>query len=1333
MLNRFSAYLLWGLLLLVSNISLAQEEWTTAEVGSSVGASASFDPVLGKYTFTAGGAGITGVSDNFGFIYRVITGDGELTARIPAFATGSQLSTAGVMLRDSLNPMSSHVAIVLTRSGQVEVRTRSEIAGKTSSSIASAPSAKWVRIRRAGTTISTFYSADGVSWTTLNPSSTVTLGSQIFGGLVLSNQGSGNAVAEFDNIVVPWQDQDIGTVNVAGSASYSSSTKQYTIKGAGVDPSVKVDAFNYFSRSLPSDCEIVTRIESMTNTGANAKSGIMVRAGLTNNAPCAFLYASPAGGGFKTRTSSGGNAATTTFTSSLPIWLKLVRKGTTFDGYRSTDGTTWTLVSSKVITMTGTVGGLAVTSQSASTLCTGVFSNLTFLEPWTNEDVGTTGLKGSCVYTPEIGRYALTGSGAGIAGTADAFHYLRRPLTGDGQIVARISSQSGQPSGLRSGVVIRNDLTAGSPEASVLVSPSNGVAFNFRTAASGAVTTVSAPAVQAPVWIRLMRVGNAFSGYWSSDGVTWNLVATQTVALNSAAICGLAVSSQSTTSSAVGTFDEVTVGGADSDGDNLPDSWETQKFGNLAQNWQGDADGDGYSNGAEYEGNTNPTDSFNGAAPILEIASGDGQYSDPGTYLPQPLVAGLRRGLQPIAGATVTFLSPTSGGLAAFPGGGSATSLNVVTDANGLAPAYFRNPSGSGVTTNILFQSNVTGYSLSFYAHTTSQVSLPALSPDGGTFATGRTVTATCSPANSTIHYTLDGSTPTQSSPFILSGQSLNIADSVTLKLVGYNADPHYRPSAVKSATYAITGAVSAGYLHSLAIQTDGTPFAWGGNNLGQLGTGDEQTRLLPTQIAGLNPIATCQGVYHTLALTAAGEVWAWGANGQGQLGVGNFQDHYTAPVKIPGLSGVVAIASGAWHSLALKADGTVWTWGYNVDGQLGTGNTTTRNTPGQLTSLTGVKGISAGDGHSVVVKSDGTVWSWGRNASGQLGNARTRPSSSPVQSAPLTGAATVSARGDYSLALTTAGEVWAWGDNVWGQLGNGNQVNQTKPVRTSSMTGVSSISAGLHYALALKTNRTVWGWGRNDSGQLGVGNVVSVYSLPLQVTALSTSCVQVAGGYAYSLFVKTDGSVAFAGLNDYGQFGNGTSGPTIYSAPVTIPNFSLFPKAAAPVFNPSSGAFPGTSVQVTVTSITAGAEIHYTLNGQDPQLSDPIVPANSIVNVPLPTTLKAKAWKSGRAPSAITSATYTRTAVDTDGDGISDDDEIAIGTNPTRRDSDGDGADDNVEIANGTDPRVNNGFNDPDHDGLTSAEEAILGTNPNVNDLPNGSTGLIQLHTPLE
>ncbi|MFI9272007.1 RCC1-like domain-containing protein [Kitasatospora sp. NPDC052896] len=391
------------------------------------------------------------------------------------------------------------------------------------------------------------------------------------------------------------------------------------------------------------------------------------------------------------------------------------------------------------------------------------------------------------------------------------------------------------------------------------------------------------------------------------------------------------------------------------------------------------------------------------------------------------------------------------------------------------------------------------------------------------------------------------------------------------------------------------------------------TVLSWGDNGFGQLGDGTNTDRSTPVPVcapgqkAPCNPdlhdvvaISAATTGSHSLALRKDGTVLAWGSNRFGQLGDGTDTDRSTpVPVCAPGqtapctqfLSGVVAIAAGGGHSLALRNDGTVLAWGFNEFGQLGNGEPgTDRNTPvpvcapGQTAPcnqfLSGVVAIAAGGGHSLALGKDGGVFAWGLNNFGQLGdgtngNFRSRPAPvcAPGQTAPcsrfLTGVHAISAGLAHSLALGSGGAVLAWGFNNFGQLGDGSNTNRDTPVsvcapgRTAPcsrfLTGVHAISAGSSHSLALRRGGAVLAWGNNFSGQLGDGTTTN-RNTPVPVCAPGRTAIctrflthvdAISAGGSHSLALRADGRVLAWGNNANGRLGDGTT--TNRDTPVSV------------------------------------------------------------------------------------------------------------------------------------------------------------------------------------
>lgn len=274
---------------------------------------------------------------------------------------------------------------------------------------------------------------------------------------------------------------------------------------------------------------------------------------------------------------------------------------------------------------------------------------------------------------------------------------------------------------------------------------------------------------------------------------------------------------------------------------------------------------------------------------------------------------------------------------------------------------------------------------------------------------------------------------------------------------------------------------IVSGYNHTMALSHDGTIWVWGLNHIGQLGDGTQSGYLgygpqsgksTPVQVKGpngigvLNNVTAIANLPHdaSIALREDGTVWTWGWNGEGRLGVGSNINNTTVPTQVVApngqgfLSDVVAISGR--H--AIRADGTVWMWGYNANHELGNGSTTSTNYPVQITVsngsgfLTDIVAVSGGDYHSISVKSDGTVWGWGWNGDGRagLGSYTTNSFAAQVKginnSGFLTDVKSISAGADHSLALLNDGTLVAWGRNTNGQLGDGTTALKNAPVQVA-------------------------------------------------------------------------------------------------------------------------------------------------------------------------------------------------------------------------------------------------------------------------------------------
>lgn len=292
----------------------------------------------------------------------------------------------------------------------------------------------------------------------------------------------------------------------------------------------------------------------------------------------------------------------------------------------------------------------------------------------------------------------------------------------------------------------------------------------------------------------------------------------------------------------------------------------------------------------------------------------------------------------------------------------------------------------------------------------------------------------------------------------------------------------------------------------------------------------------------------------HTMVLKSDGTVWTWGNNYCGQLGNGSTSNSLK-PVQVTeltGLTDIKEIAGGNTFSLALSHDGTVWAWGCNTSGQLGDGTTTRKSRPVEV--LTGVQHITKSGNHVIVLMSDGRVYTWGENSWGQLGHGVKEINGlEPMQVRGLTNVIEVAAGHGHSMALKDDGTVWAWGMNHHGQVGQEGGGQILTPMQVPELTNIIKIAAGGYFSMALKDDGTVWTWGINNQGQLGHGKYEAYppHPIPTQVNGIS-DVKEIAGGYDHSIALKNDGTVYAWGCNYLGQLGQGDMGSASIS-PVEV------------------------------------------------------------------------------------------------------------------------------------------------------------------------------------
>ena len=302
--------------------------------------------------------------------------------------------------------------------------------------------------------------------------------------------------------------------------------------------------------------------------------------------------------------------------------------------------------------------------------------------------------------------------------------------------------------------------------------------------------------------------------------------------------------------------------------------------------------------------------------------------------------------------------------------------------------------------------------------------------------------------------------------------------------------------------------------------------WTWGINANGQLGDNSLTNRSSPVQtIAGGTNWKQIACGYHTAAVKTDGTLWTWGYNNLGQLG-DNTRTQKSSPVQtIAGGTNWKQVTCGQYHTVAIKTDGTLWTWGINTYGQLGDNSITQKSSPVQtIAGGTNWKQVACGHYYTAAIKTDGTLWTWGRNQFGELGDNSATHKSSPVQTiAGGTNWKQVACGYKHTAAVKTDGTLWCCGYNGYGQLGDNSATRKSSPVQTiAGGANWKQVACGGYHTAAVKTDGTLWTWGINGFGQLG-DNSITQKSSPVQTIAGGTNWKQVACGYRQTAAIAED------------------------------------------------------------------------------------------------------------------------------------------------------------------------------------------------------------------
>jgi len=491
----------------------------------------------GVYTLAGGGTDIGGTSDKFHYGSKILIGDGVLTARLTGLTGGDSSAKAGVMMRTDWSANAPFASMVELPGNQVQLRWRTTAGGATSATTVTVPAgATYLRLTRNGNTFSGFYSTDGTSWTGVGYGQTITMPSQIQAGLaVTSHVNTSLATATFDNVsVTPSILDRTGWVPTASKTMYSETTRAtdgdlvsswYTGVSATTAMWFQLDlgstkTFQHvlINQGTATDKQIGGYNAYVSSDGVNW--GSIVGTAKVNGQYGAITFATPA------------NAR----------YLRLMPDANYTDW--------WSLTEINLATVPAVMPAPPVLPSG-----------------WTDSDIGSPGQAGSASESSGVGTgtWTVKGGGSQIYGSSDQFNLVSQTVSGDQTVIARVTSLTNTNAAARAGVMFRDSTAANSKYACVFVTPTSGLRFSYRSTAGGSAVS-SGPSGAAPVWVKLVRSGSTYTGYYatttgtptSSDWIQIGSSATFSFT-NSSYLAGLCVNANDNTKLATGTFTDVSI------------------------------------------------------------------------------------------------------------------------------------------------------------------------------------------------------------------------------------------------------------------------------------------------------------------------------------------------------------------------------------------------------------------------------------------------------------------------------------------------------------------------------------------------------------------------------------------------------------------------------------------------------------------------------------------------------------------------------------------------------------------------------------------------------
>jgi len=376
------------------------------------------------------------------------------------------------------------------------------------------------------------------------------------------------AGSAFAQLPSPWTNRDIGSPAVAGSAAESAGT--FTVRGAGSDIWYSTDQFQFVSQAANGDVDVRAQVTAVQYINQWTKAGVMIRETTGATSRHASTFVTPGKGlAFQRRVSTGGDSTHTAGAfATAPYWVRLVRAGQLVSSYVSADGASWQLVGTETIAMSATVQvGLAVTSHDPTRSAMATFTNVSVngsvtpppppSSAWSNRDIGSPALAGRS--SESNGTFSVTGGGSDIWTTRDQFQFMYQQASGDVEIVARLNQIGYAHAWSKAGVMIRESLSDSAAHAFMAGTAAKGWAFQRRPVSGGDSVHSPGSPTTPPGWVRLVRQGDLFTAYESTNGTDWEIVGTETIPMPSSVYVGLAVTSHDQNLTSTATFTNVAI------------------------------------------------------------------------------------------------------------------------------------------------------------------------------------------------------------------------------------------------------------------------------------------------------------------------------------------------------------------------------------------------------------------------------------------------------------------------------------------------------------------------------------------------------------------------------------------------------------------------------------------------------------------------------------------------------------------------------------------------------------------------------------------------------